>query len=161
MGRPSLYTEELATEICAGLISGKSLRTVCKQPGIPTLTTVCRWIATPDHPFRAHYDEARTAQYEAMETEIVELADGAHHEADGEALDDDGNPVRLMYDSSAIQRDKLRATTRLQVLERIRKGKWSKSTSFELPADANGVSGIRIEIVKDKAPGAEAEDPSA
>lgn len=35
LGRPTIYTPELAASICAELACGKSLRTVCKANDMP------------------------------------------------------------------------------------------------------------------------------
>ncbi|ENC1283376.1 ubiquitin carboxyl-hydrolase, partial [Escherichia coli] len=44
-GRPSDYMPEVANDICALLSSGESLRKVCERPGMPSKTSVFRWLA--------------------------------------------------------------------------------------------------------------------
>ena len=34
-GTPSVYTPELAEEICARLSAGESLKSICRDPGMP------------------------------------------------------------------------------------------------------------------------------
>ena len=48
MARPTDYTEEVATAICARLADGESLRQVCQSDDMPDKATVLRWI--PRHP---------------------------------------------------------------------------------------------------------------
>jgi hypothetical protein len=42
-GRPSDYTPELATAICAEIALGYSLRTICKAESMPCVATVFNW----------------------------------------------------------------------------------------------------------------------
>lgn len=80
MGRPTIYSEELAEEICTSLMSGLSLRSICKREGMPNLDTVLVWAWDSKHPFSLHYARAREIQAETLADELVELADDASPE---------------------------------------------------------------------------------
>ena len=43
-GRPSLYTEVLAAQICRRLAEGETLRAICRDPGMPAISTVMGWL---------------------------------------------------------------------------------------------------------------------
>jgi len=43
LGRPTLYTEELAAEICRRLAGGESLRRICEDDHMPGASTVVDW----------------------------------------------------------------------------------------------------------------------
>jgi hypothetical protein len=74
VGRPSLYTPELADEICDRIANGKSLVTICKQKGMPKYSTITGWLA--DKPeFSEKYARAREAQADYLAEQILELAD--------------------------------------------------------------------------------------
>ena len=45
MARPSLFTDELFAEILGRIADGKSLRAVCREDGMPAMSTVMRWVA--------------------------------------------------------------------------------------------------------------------
>lgn len=45
MGRPSIYTEELANDICKQIIDGKSLRKICAAEEMPNRDTVHDWLS--------------------------------------------------------------------------------------------------------------------
>ncbi|HHA1412828.1 MULTISPECIES: hypothetical protein [Enterobacter cloacae complex] len=45
IGRPSDYSEELAESIRLRLAEGESLRSVCRDDGMPCKQTVLRWIS--------------------------------------------------------------------------------------------------------------------
>lgn len=44
-GRPSDYLPEVAADICSLLADGESLRKVCECRGMPSKTSVFRWLA--------------------------------------------------------------------------------------------------------------------
>ena len=77
-GRPSLFTAELADEICTRLANGESLRSICssdRDDFMPALGTVMRWVVE-NQAFREQYEAARQIQAETMADEIVSIADG-------------------------------------------------------------------------------------
>jgi hypothetical protein len=90
-GRPTSYNQPLADTICAGLIEGKSLRTICAGEGMPARVTVLRWLAAkPD--FRVQYAQAR-------EIGIDTIAELAIDEATGFTTPEDAQLHRLRFDA--------------------------------------------------------------
>jgi hypothetical protein len=73
-GRPSTYSLELAAEICAWIASGQSLKSFCKQPDAPSLSTVYQWRAAHKE-FADLYAHAREDQAEALADEMLDIAD--------------------------------------------------------------------------------------
>lgn len=61
-------------EICRLLAEGESLRSICASEGMPSKSTVCRWLATDDG-FRERYIAARELQAETLFEEILLIAD--------------------------------------------------------------------------------------
>jgi len=74
MGRPSDYTIEMATTICSRLAEGEPLVRMCKDPDMPGVVTVYRWLAA-DEAFRNMYARARDDQADTLADEIIEVAD--------------------------------------------------------------------------------------
>lgn len=74
-GRPSLYSEELADEICNRLAEGNTLTSICKLDGMPHIATVMRWALDEEHPFCEKYASARERQADTMAQQIVDIAD--------------------------------------------------------------------------------------
>jgi hypothetical protein len=75
MGRPSLFTPEIATRICDLLVLGHSLRKICKRAGFPSQTTVLRWLQSPEREdFRLQYARARSDQADTLADEIHDIA---------------------------------------------------------------------------------------
>jgi len=79
MGRPSDYSEEIASKICERLSDGDSLRSICDEEGFPHRNTVRRWlIQFPE--FRAQYTLAREEQADTLFDEILDIADDARND---------------------------------------------------------------------------------
>lgn len=73
-GRPSLYTPELAQRIVARIAGGLSLRRVCRSPGMPTKSTVFRWVAERAE-FRDQYTRAMETRGALHGEEVSDIAD--------------------------------------------------------------------------------------
>jgi len=73
-GRPSSYSEEIATIICERIIAGQSLRTICADDALPSKSTVLLWLTKIDD-FRTKYAHAREAQGDALLEEMGEIED--------------------------------------------------------------------------------------
>ena len=81
-GRPSLYSETLTAKICRRLAEGESLRSICTDKAMPSLSTVMGWLFDGDHAeFSEQYARAREAQAELRADEITDIADGVEHGA--------------------------------------------------------------------------------
>jgi hypothetical protein len=72
-GRPSDYTDDIATAICDRLAEGESLRAICATEGMPDKATVLRWIGRHKE-FRDQYAWAREAQADDILEQILEIA---------------------------------------------------------------------------------------
>ena len=71
--RDGSYDEALATEILDLLAEGKTLRAICREPGMPSARTVSRWATDDIHGFAARYDRARRLQGDAIFDEVVDI----------------------------------------------------------------------------------------
>lgn len=43
VGRPAIYTEKLAVEICELLALGLTMKKICSLPNMPDITTIFLW----------------------------------------------------------------------------------------------------------------------
>lgn len=75
LGRPSIYTKELADEICRRLAAGESLRSITRLPDMPAESTVRAWAVDDYEGFSAQYARAREIGYHGLFDEILEIAD--------------------------------------------------------------------------------------
>lgn len=74
MGRPTLYSDELADDICERLVEGESLASICRSESMPRISTVYLWLRTkPD--FLAAYTRARDDQGDTDADKIGDVQD--------------------------------------------------------------------------------------
>ena len=79
-GRPSKYSDEMAEKICEKIANGRSLRSICAEDGMPTTSTVCKWLIE-NKDFSEQYARARDKQADYFAEEIIEIADSAEAES--------------------------------------------------------------------------------
>ncbi|MDR3469843.1 MAG: terminase small subunit protein [Xanthobacteraceae bacterium] len=115
-GRPSDYTPELADRICNELITGRTLRDVCRDTGMPAESTVRLWAQVDRDGFAARYRRAREIGYHAMADEILEIADDARH--DFVARKRGGGEGEPVVDHEHVSRSRLRVETRRWLLSK-------------------------------------------
>jgi hypothetical protein len=81
----SVYTPVVGDTICQLLVQGLSLRAICEDEGMPSLSTVLRWVSAGELPdadpahaaFTLQYHRARLEQAEAYADATVAIADAA------------------------------------------------------------------------------------
>jgi hypothetical protein len=113
-GRPSIFSENLATTILTRLAAGEPLRTICRTDGMPDESTVRAWALDPAHPFAARYAQAREMGFFSMADEILEIADDARNDF-MERKTRSGEVERLV-DEEAIARSRMRIAARQWLL---------------------------------------------
>lgn len=108
LGRPPDYNTEIAETVCALIMEGNSLRAIQDMPGMPTKTTILRWVHRyPD--FRDQYARALEFRSEAHAEEILEIADDGTNDWMQQTRGDD---VRWIENGEAIRRSQLRIEAR-------------------------------------------------
>lgn len=105
-GRPSIYTSELAAQICTHIADGKSLRTIGAMDGMPHQATIMAWLDGSKPEFSEQYARAHEAYADKLAEETLTIADDSSQDT---YVDADGN---VKTDTEAIQRSKLRVDTR-------------------------------------------------
>lgn len=114
VGRPSLYSEELAARIVDALIAGQSLRKITQEDWCPSMFTILKWLGEKPE-FSAQYMRARELQAEAMFEEILDISDEVEV---AKVVTEDGQ-VDLKLDSTAVARNRLRVDARKWALARM------------------------------------------
>lgn len=74
VGRPSSYNKDTAAEICARLVNGESLRSVCRDPRMPDVKTVYLWLQQNEE-FLHQYTQAKEDQADTLQEDILDIAD--------------------------------------------------------------------------------------
>ena len=75
-GRPTIFTDKIADEICERIALGESLRAICRDEHMPAMSAVFRWLGSNES-FREQYTHAREAQADALADDILDIADTA------------------------------------------------------------------------------------
>jgi hypothetical protein len=78
---PTIYTAEIGQRILEELASGRTLRNVCRDDGVPPHNTVMGWVTDDREGFAPRYKRAREIGYHAMADEILEIADDSSNDA--------------------------------------------------------------------------------
>lgn len=147
-GRPSLYTEELATLICKRIADGESLRKICKDRNeMPAIDTVRIWLLKkPD--FAAQYARAREEQADLYADECIEIAD----DKNGDILAiGEGGDSRMITNSANVQRAKLQVDARKWKASQMFPKKWGQQNVTNTLQGPEGKDlKFIVEIVKDK-----------
>jgi hypothetical protein len=73
-GRPTLYSQDLADAICEHLAMGESMRTVCKEPDMPAMASVFKWLREHKE-FSEQYAKAKEESADAMAEDLLYIAD--------------------------------------------------------------------------------------
>lgn len=107
-GRPSIFTQAIADEICERIAEGEPLRQICRDERMPSWQTVYRWKAE-DEEFSRRIAGAREAGFDAIAHECLEIADETAFDTISGEHGDRAN-------AEWISRSKLRVETRLKLL---------------------------------------------
>lgn len=105
----SAFTPELGDQICAEMIDGKSLRSICAREDMPSKRTVMFWLRTRPE-FKAAYRTAQQERAECWIEEIVSIADDNSEDLVERELEN-GKTVTVV-DHDHIARSRLRVDTR-------------------------------------------------
>lgn len=122
MGRPSTFTEERAQSIIKGLTEGRSLASICSDPGMPSFASVWNWVSSNEEFYR-EIARAREIGTHYLADECIKIADDKSEEP---------NSRRVMID------------TRLKLI-----GKWNQRHYGDAVqmrhANADGTGPVQVE----------------
>ena len=74
-GRPSIYTDELALEICRRLSKGESLKSITDDTEMPDDNTVFKWIHDDVNGFKDKYARAKEESSDAYAEKMMTIAE--------------------------------------------------------------------------------------
>jgi len=136
-------TPELSDKICDELIEGRSLRSICKDEGMPSVGTVMRWLAKNDD-FCKQYAYARDAQADTIFDETLEIADNSTD--DIEIIQSSENGSRPAIKHSAIARARLQIDTRKWYAGKLKPKKYGDSQTIKGDKE-NPLTFVPIQII--------------
>lgn len=150
-GRPTKYTQELASILCAKLTMGISLRTVCKDDQLPCISTVYNWFKSVDG-FVEQYTRAKEESADALVEDMLDIADNQVDQPliiDGEPVIIDGKCV-MVKDAVAVNHARLRVDTRKWAASKLKPKKYGDRTAVEHTGADGGAIDMKwtVEIIE-------------
>jgi hypothetical protein len=146
MARPEIYTEEIAEKICFEIAtSGKSLKTICLQDGMPSVGTVLNWLKKDTDGFLSQYTRAKEQQADHLVDEMLDIADDSSGDV---VTDEEGNERE---NREFINRSRLRVDTRKWIASKLKPKKYSDKITQEI----TGPEGSPLQFIFNAAPGCE------
>lgn len=134
-GNKTIYTPELAEQICERLAKGESLSAICRDDGMPDRDTVNRWVVHNHHGFTELYNNARNLGLDTMADGILDIADdGTNDYMDSKDPDNPG----YKFNKENFGRSRLRVDTRKWYLSKMAPKRYGESNRVELTGKDGG-----------------------
>lgn len=134
MAGVSTYTKQVGDAICERIANGESLRKICQDKGMPTKTTVFRWLEDDNNQaFRDQYARAREWQAETLMEEAIEIADYSAQDTTTMTVGQGKHAKDIdVPDKEWIMRSKLRVDTRLKLMGQLAPKKYGPKMSLSV-----------------------------
>jgi hypothetical protein len=133
------YSVDVASEICAKLSEGESLRSIVKLPNMPSSSCVFKWLAT-NQEFRAMYEKAKEESADAHVEDILDIADNQVEQpllVDGVPLMVDDKMV-MVKDMVSVNHAKLRIDARKWLAIKLKPKKYGDKIMQEVTGKDGG-----------------------
>ena len=122
VGRPSIFNQDIADQMCEQLTDGVSLRSICRADDMPAIATVYRWFRE-NPPFREQFELAFMNRADTHREEILEIADNATNDW---MEKNDPNNAGFVVNGEHIQRSRLRIDARKWVSSKMNPKKYGE-----------------------------------
>jgi hypothetical protein len=133
-GRPTIYTQALADEICERLAHGETLRKMVLDEHMPASSAIYRWLDNNES-FKEQYAQARVRQADYYAEMIIDESFGAH----------DASIGRLRMDALKWASSKIAPKKYGDKIELESNNNQNLTLSFNVPARSNDVEIIELE----------------
>ena len=120
MGRPTIYTQELAEKFCKKIAEGNSVRSVCSSDEMPAFQTIFRWLRE-NKDFREQYEYAIEERTYAMGEDILDIADDGTNDY---MTITRGDMTYNVENKEVTNRSKLRVETRKWIMSKMKPKKY-------------------------------------
>lgn len=132
-GRPTVFSQKVADEICKRLARGETLKAICRDPKMPPDTTVRTWLLNPKRKeFYVQYTKARDIGLEVMAEDLLEISDDGSN--DWMESNDPENPG-YKFNGEHYQRSRLRVYTRQWYLSKLAPKRYGDRQHIEHSVD--------------------------
>jgi hypothetical protein len=136
-GRPTIYTQAIADEICERLAHGETLRKMVLDEHMPPAGTIYRWLDSNEN-FRDQYAQARVRQADYYAEMIIDESFGAH----------DASIGRLRMDALKWASSKIAPKKYGDKIELESNSNQNLTLSFNIPNRGNEREIIELEEAK-------------
>ena len=146
-----MYSEALALAICNHIANCVSLRAIAAMEGMPTVTTIMNWLADETKPeFLEQYARAREAQADKMAEDILAIADEectmVRADKHGTKDDDGEGNTEVVFDATAVARNKLRVDARKWLASKMAPKKYGDKVQAELTGAGGGAIAVQSTV---------------
>lgn len=120
-GRPTLYTEEIAEEICQRVADGETLNQICRRSeSMPSRPTIVSWVLQDREGFSDRYARAKEMQIEYWADEVLDISDDATNDYMARAGKNEDENSSWVLNGEHVQRSRLRVDSRKWLLSKLR-----------------------------------------
>jgi len=133
-GRPTIYTQAIADEICERLAHGETLRKMVLDEHMPASSAIYRWLDNNES-FKEQYAQARVRQADYYAEMIIDESFGAH----------DASIGRLRMDALKWASSKIAPKKYGDKIELESNNNQNLTLSFNVPSRGNDVEIIELE----------------
>ena len=132
--RPSIKTPEIIEEICRRLSKGEPMAQICRDEGMPGVSTVTDWCKA-DPIVSGSIARAREEGEDAIAADCLKIAD-TPVEGEETEVDAGGNILKIKRGDMLGHR-KLQIDTRLKLLAKWNPKKWGEKTEHSVSGPVN------------------------
>ena len=125
-GRPTLYTQAIAAEICQRVGEGETLNKICRDENMPSRPTVVSWVIQNKEGFSDIYARAKELQLEHWADEIIDVSDDATNDYMERGGKDDA--PGWIVNGEHISRSRLRVDSRKWLLAKLKPKVYGEGT---------------------------------
>lgn len=145
MAGVTTFTEEVGDIICERIALGESVRSICDDDDMPSMSTVFKWLRD-NEAFSQQYARAREVQADALFDDILDIADDGRNDWI-EKRNADGENIGWMENGEALRRSQIRIDARKWMAGKLRPKKYGEKIAVGGDTD---MPPIRTEDVSDR-----------
>lgn len=123
------FTEEIGDAICERIALGESVRSICDDKAMPSMSTVFKWLRD-NEAFSQQYARAREVQADALFDDIIDIADDGRNDW-MEKKNADGKNIGWQENGEALRRSQLRIDARKWMAGKLRPKKYGDKLDID------------------------------
>lgn len=123
------YTLDQADVICERIAEGESMRSICRDPDMPSMSTIFKWLREQES-FSQQYAKAKDMSADALFEDILDIADNSTNDW-MENNSPEGENLGWRVNGDSIQRAKLRVDARKWAASKLKPKKYGDKIQNE------------------------------